>query len=267
MDVDVASTPGAMIGRPRLDLTVNGHDMTLEWGTPDELGSAAFWIHQTRSSRAWIGPYRLGSSLGEELSACILGGYGVPGGVGVAAFEHLRGRGVFDRTPPPPADELALLLREPIVIEGRERPVHYRFWRQRSRRLHNALLFVQSHEAPTDPLELRSWLCCIDGVGLKTASWVVRNHLNSDAVAIVDIHIQRAGVAAQFFEPRWRLPRDYLLFEAAFIQVARLGGVRVAALDACIWSTLSNLGSAAETILGPDYVGLSRGRRAPTQTA
>lgn len=260
---------GAMnyLCRTHRAVKVRGRAITFEWGKPDELGTAAFWVHQTKSDPTWVGGYRLGASLGEEVAACILGGYGVPGPVGVAVFENLRTEGVFVRTPPPSPQELSELLRHPVAVGGRERNVRYRFWRQRAVRLHHALVHVQTERAPTRPLELRDWLCSIDGVGMKTASWVVRNHLSSDDVAIVDIHIRRAGVVAGFFDAAWQLPRDYLLFEEAFLQVASMGCVRPAALDACIWGTLSALGPAGEAVLGPDYIGLDRARSDVTRRA
>lgn len=35
-------------------------------------------------------------------------------------------------------------------------------------------------------------------IGPKTASWIVRNYRKSDCVAIIDIHIHRAGLLAGF---------------------------------------------------------------------
>ncbi|MDZ3993341.1 hypothetical protein PspTeo4_24872 [Pseudomonas sp. Teo4] len=47
---------------------------------------------------------------------------------------------------------------------------------------------------------LRDWLLELPGIGYKTASWVARNWLDADDVAILDIHILRAG-AWQVFSP------------------------------------------------------------------
>jgi thermostable 8-oxoguanine DNA glycosylase len=100
------------------------------------------------------------------------------------------------------------------------------------------------------PRQFRTLLTRLNGVGLKTASWVVRNLTRSDEIAIIDIHIRRAGVAAGVFDPDWVLPRDYLLFEEAFCAWAAAGGVRTADLDLCVWSTLARLGTTARLIFG-----------------
>ena len=48
------------------------------------------------------------------------------------------------------------------------------------------------HPAPVVGVMLRDALTAIPGVGLKTASWAVRNHRASDSVAVLDVHIVRA---------------------------------------------------------------------------
>ena len=53
-----------------------------------------------------------------------------------------------------------------------------------------------SQRLPQEPLSLREFLLQLHGIGYKTASWIVRNFTGSDDVAIVDIHLRRAGVIA-----------------------------------------------------------------------
>jgi hypothetical protein len=72
-------------------------------------------------------------------------------------------------------------------------------------------------------------------------------------VAIIDIHVLRAGTTAGFFPRGWRLPKDYARFEAAFLAVARHGDVRPSVLDSCIWGTLSRLGRHAAAIIGDSH--------------
>jgi thermostable 8-oxoguanine DNA glycosylase len=86
-----------------------------------------------------------------------------------------------------------------------------------------------------DPVELRGWLIGIDGIGPKTASWIVRNATGSDEVAIVDIWLVRALTAAGVFPPNWNVNRDYGRYEGAFLSYARAGATRASALDWCIW--------------------------------
>jgi thermostable 8-oxoguanine DNA glycosylase len=128
--------------------------------------------------------------------------------------------------------------------------VRYRFAAQRAARVSAALAILSADSAPEDPLALREFLLAFPGVGPKTASWVVRNWTGCDGIAIIDIHVQRAGIGAGFFSPGWRLPRDYDLFERAFCEVAHIGGVATAALDACVWEQMQALGRAQTVLLG-----------------
>jgi len=190
----------------------------------------------------------LGGSLLEELGVCLLGGFGVPFELGNAAFEQLRAEGVFadsGRWTPEQVEELLLV---PLSVRGRQR--RYRFPRQRAARIVAGIDHLRDNEAPADDVELRDWLTRIVGVGPKTASWVVRNNRSSDQVAIIDIHIARAGTVAGVFDPDWVLPRDYLEFENAFLQWAAHAGLRAAMLDACIWSRMARSERDAHDILG-----------------
>lgn len=226
----------------------DGTTLEFSWGPYWVFGTASYWISQYRSrfGQTPIGGQALGGSLLEETAACILGGYGIPAEVGLAAFRRLQKARVLRNGVAVSAQRFRRLLESPFELasSGRgqlekepSRSVRYRFARQRADRLANATrYFVNCGPAPSgDPLELRRWLLGIPGVGLKTASWIVRNQTGTDEVAIVDVHLQRAGVAAGFFSPSWEVSRDYTLFEKAFLGFARLGGVPASGLDALIW--------------------------------
>ena len=83
--------------------------------------------------------------------------------------------------------------------------------------------------------ELRDWLLPIAGVGYKTASWIARNWLDADDVAILDIHILRAGLLGGFFDKSLSIERDYLKLEEQFVAFSNALGVRASELDATIW--------------------------------
>ncbi|MBB2967510.1 thermostable 8-oxoguanine DNA glycosylase [Leifsonia aquatica] len=71
---------------------------------------------------------------------------------------------------------------------------------------------------------------------MKTASWIVRNHWASDEIAVLDVHVIRAGIAAGIF-PKEADPRTgYRELEELFILWANTGDVSAATLDAVIWS-------------------------------
>lgn len=246
----LAQLPLPSFSEPRgetVEIDVSGERLCFAWGEIHELGTAAYWTEQTR--RFGVPPsYRLGETLAEEVAACILGGHGIPAEIGLAAFVSLRDAGLLCLS----ADSAAIAarLREPLLISGRPRPVRYRFAAQRAARVSAALAILSADPAPEDPLALREFLLAFPGIGPKTASWVVRNWTGCDGIAIIDIHVQRAGVGAGFFSPGWRLPRDYDLFERAFCEVAHIGGVTTAALDACMWDQMQALGRAQAMLLG-----------------
>lgn len=227
---------------------------TVRWYDPTYLGTPAFWVEQTRRRPRPV-TYQVGSTLLEEVALCLLGGYGITEQMALAAFTRCHQRGYLCGDVVSEKD-IDAALREPMTIPGRSRPVRYRFPAQKSRRLAAAIAYLDSGNPPplNQPRQLRDWLTAVPGVGPKTASWAVRNLTRSDAVAVIDIHIRRAGVAAGVFDPVWKLPRDYRLFEEAFVAWAHLGGVATADLDACIWSALASLGRGARSLFGVEHL-------------
>jgi N-glycosylase/DNA lyase len=233
-------------------LDAHGQRLKFDWGQPHQLGTAAFWVTQTRERSPSL-DHRIGErTLAEEVVACLLGGYGLPARIGLAAFRAVRAAGLIATDPAPNRAALEGVLSRPLLLDSGRSPVRYRFPVQRAARVACALQQLSEHEVPEDPWELRDWLVGVPGIGPKTASWVVRNWHGTDGIAIIDVHVRRAGLAAGFFLPSWRLPRDYALFEAAFSHVAAIGGVSTAALDARIWRDLSFLGRAGSLLVGPD---------------
>lgn len=231
-----------------VDLDVAGSELRFYWGHAHELGTAAYWMEQTRL-RETPRSYALGETLAQEVAACLLGGHGVPADIGLAAYHALRKEGLLE-PPARSAQEYEARLGVPLRVSGRARPVRYRFARQRAERLAGSLAILDRSRPPEDALALRDWLIGLPGVGPKTASWIVRNRFASEEVAIIDVHVHRAGVAAGFFSPTWRLPRDYAIFERAFCTVARRAGVSAAALDACMWDQMQQLGHARKLLIG-----------------
>ena len=229
------------------------------WGEEWQLGTAAFWVHQALELPTGTGRHRLGSNLREEVAVCMLGGYGVPGPVGNAAFIALRDAGLLESGLEADAAAAAMtaVLADPLDI-GAGRLMRYRFHQQRPRRLASALAGLTVWEAEADrftDLQLRDHLMTLPGVGPKTASWIVRNDRDSDAVAIIDIHIRRAGVTAGVFCVDWNPSRHYERFESAFLGWAAAGAVSAANLDAAIWRLLSTLSRQRQRLL-PDWTAL-----------
>ena len=228
------------------DIGIGAPFATFDWGKPEWFGTAAYWVDQcTRTSAPTS--YALGESLAEELGACILGGHGIQAEVGLAAYHAVRAAGLLVGSRTPSASDIFHCLSSPLRV-GR-RWVHYRFANQRSARLAEAMRALSLMPLPSHPVALRDALLQLPGVGPKTASWIVRNHLGTNAVAIIDIHIVRAGRAAGFFDSTWRLPRDYRIFEDAFLNFASLAAVPAAHLDACMWEQVRELGPHADAVM------------------
>lgn len=210
----------------------------VRWGHPWQVGTPAFWVGLTDSAKSdgdrlrTDDRHRLGRTLTEEVAACLLGGHGMPHQLGLAAFEAVRGAGLLDRASS--AFEIESALRVPMNVAGR--PAKYRFPAQKAAYLAAALERLHTADPPLGAPELRDWLLQLPGIGPKTSGWIVRNFLGSDQVAIIDIHVFRAGADAGVFDPDWTPARDYGRLEALFLCWAELGGVRAADLDAIIWS-------------------------------
>lgn len=206
----------------------------LTWGAVDSFPTPAYWAYQVFARRVMGTTIRsrLGETLAEEVCACLLGGHGIPASIGVAAFRAVRAKGLLSRTAS--ESELFDLLSEPINVAGRM--VRYRFARQKASYLAAALECLHSNAAPTQTGQgLRNWLMELPGIGLKTASWVARNWLGADDVAILDIHILRAGLLGGFFTPHLTVERHYLQLEEEFLRFSVAIGTRPSELDAVIW--------------------------------
>lgn len=207
----------------------------VKWGSIYAFPSPAYWKYQVlaRQIQGTQIRYRLGRTLAEEVGACLLGGHGIPASIGLAAYEHLRHRGAFDGRAPYEADLLAWL-GEPI--KHGDRTIRYRFPKQKAKYLGAALAKLEREPAPHESGKaLRDWLLDVPGVGYKTASWIARNWLDADDVAILDIHVLRAGQLGGFFKAGLTVERHYLEIEEQFITFSKGLGIRASELDAVIW--------------------------------
>lgn len=214
-----------------------------EW----QLGTASYW--ETVALRSPTPTtYRLGQTLNEEIAACILGGYGMTWDTVQPYLQRVQESGLLETNSRPSAEQLVALLLEPVLVEGK--PRRYRFPFQRSERLALALRQSTIELERLSDIDLRNSLEQIPGIGPKTASWIVRNWRASDAVAIIDIHIARAGVVAGVFDPGWSVAAHYSRFEEAFLSWSVASRVPASKLDSAIWAALSGRGTWTKEILG-----------------
>lgn len=89
----------------------------------------------------------------------------------------------------------------------------------------------------------------LPGVGYKTASWVARNWLDADDVAILDIHILRAGVVGGFLDSDLTVERNYEALEDQFLAFSTGLGVRASELDAVIWLEMASAPRSVQSAL------------------
>ncbi len=109
---------------------------------------------------------------------------------------------------------------------------------------------LSQNQPPTeDDLEFRRWLLQLGGIGPKTASWITRNWLRSDRVAIIDIHIQRAGLLMGLYNLKQSPAKEYFDMEDRFLAFANCLGVKASILDALIWRRMKDAGSLVFTLI------------------
>ncbi|WP_420024053.1 hypothetical protein ACN9JG_18775 (plasmid) [Cereibacter azotoformans] len=237
----------------------------LVWGYAEEICSPAYWAAQ-----AWMWEveapdhYKLGRSLEEELIACLLGGYGIPAEVGLAAYERLRAVNADEPAALRSEEVVLALLEEPLNVKGRL--VRYRFAKQKASYLAGSMQQLLQVDKEAPDRDLRDALTNLPGIGLKTASWIVRNWRDSDCVSILDVHILRAGRILQIFPMNWSVERHYLQLEAAFLGFAGAISVRASILDSVMWMNMRQLPIAiVRRLIDPTFVAPEPSRRAPSQ--
>ena len=207
------------------------------WGNASTPFTPAYWRLACIVNGATFetSRYHLGKSLKEEVIACLLGGHGVTGELGMAAFHHLKKHNISEN--PLSQSQIEELLSEPLQVGSRI--CKYRFPRQKAKYIKRAISYLDTYSPPLDSgRSLRDWLISIPGIGLKTASWVARNWLDAQDVAILDIHIHRAGVISGIFQPNDSVAKNYKNMEKAFIELTEAIGVPANVLDNQIWNEM-----------------------------
>lgn len=216
------------------------------WGEHWTLFSPAYWLSQywmCGLEDAVHSPYKARGSLAEEITFCLLGGFGITAELSTAAFEACCNAGLVNRLETS-AEIWQRQLQEPLQLNGR---LHrYRYPNQKARYLAKAMEFLQANSLDQcRGKALRDELLRIDGVGYKTAGWVARNFLDADDVAILDIHLIRAGQLCNLFSVQERVERDYESMEEKFVVFCNALNVRPAVLDCLIWDQMRSFGKVA----------------------
>jgi N-glycosylase/DNA lyase len=205
----------------------------IKWGNACQMYTPAFWKMQyiMTLNKHSIDSHRLANCIVEEVVMCILGGYGIPSEIGIYAFNELKERGLI--IPHVTFQKIHSTLSNPIKTSSGNY-IRYRFYNQKSKYIAQFLNRNDLDKIPVShDIELRNWLLSIDGIGYKTASWITRNWLNSERVAILDIHILRAGRLTGFFTERTLT--DYIKLEQQYLNFCSALDVSPSNMDAIIW--------------------------------
>lgn len=213
---------------------------------PSDLWWAPVWErHRTGYARA-APPQPAGETgLRQELIFCLLGGHGVTFELALSATDVIMRLSPFNDSWTPGRLRAAIQRElgkpqfDPRRADGTLR--RYRFPARKARLIADAAEWVAEqgglrHGLATRTCERdrRSWLCQCPGIGLKTASWLLRNCGWAERLAILDVHLIRALQEANVVaEPR--LPRDYERIEAAYLAWADGLAACPSALDLFLW--------------------------------
>lgn len=223
------------------------------WGDPWTVFTPSYWLAHAWMSEVDGKPterYSVKHGLVGELGFCLLGGFGITAELATAAYNRCWQAGLFSRYETRQEAWVAEL-SEPLQVGTRY--IRYRYPNQKSRFLACAMEYVRHNELRTDSgLALREQLINIPGVGYKIASWVARNVLDSDEIAILDIHLLRAGRLCGLFTPEQRVDRHYKEMESRFLLFCEKLRLRPAALDCLIWENMRSAGGLPSRLLNPD---------------
>lgn len=218
----------------------------INWQEAGRRFTKSYWEVQYHLDDSSLPDHCLGSNLQEEVVACLLGGYGMKAELGLLAFHRIKNlRLIHTGTT---QEEIEDAISAPFRLNGKE--VHYRFSRQKAKYI---FWFLQRDD--TDELErlcgsrLRDRLLTVKGIGPKTASWIARNYGNCEDVAIVDIHIYRAGRLAGFVSREWDIQKDYYKIEESFLDFCHSINALPSKMDSIMWNQMKESNRRAIELL------------------
>ena len=191
---------------------------------------------------ATIGRFEIES----ELLFCLMGGFGITYEHGRSAAEiiwqlrpfseewedHDLLEAASDALMQPqfaPAKADGALRRYRFPLKKASTIVKARNWLRSNDPLHQRLLVISSCR------ERRRFLSDCPGIGLKTASWLLRNLGMGAELATIDIHVLRALTEAGRVPDDIQMPRDYELVEEAFLGWCHELDASPAAFDLFVW--------------------------------
>jgi thermostable 8-oxoguanine DNA glycosylase len=218
----------------------------IDWEKAGRRFTRSYWKVQYYLDDSTYSDYKLGSNLMEEVVACLLGGHGFRAEIGLLAFHRMKNLRLI-RTGVS-LEEIEEAISAPFRWNGKD--VHYRFSHQKSKYIYSFLQRSDINEFDTlCGSSLRNKLMTIKGIGPKTASWIARNYDNCEDVAIVDIHIYRAGRLAGFVNPKWDMQKDYYKIEKSFLEFCHSINALPSKMDSIMWNQMKESNRRAIELL------------------
>jgi N-glycosylase/DNA lyase len=226
--------------------------VTVDLPTPtEEPWWAGVWARHGSSYEVATPPRSAGeTALRKELVFCVLGGHGVTFELASSATKVVTALRPFD--PAWTIGRLRGTIRRELSkpqFEPRRRDGSLRRYRYPTRKAHliaDAVAWVNAEGGLRRGLAAhgtesarRAWLCECPGVGMKTASWLLRNSGWAKNLAILDVHVMRAMAEADIIQGAV-LPGDYEAVEMAYLSWADRLGACPAALDLFLWDVERN---------------------------
>jgi len=218
----------------------------IAWGEHYFLFTPAYWV-----SHVWMNqldaiersPYFSQRSLAEEIAFCLLSGFGITAELAGAAFQSCRARGLIENRCTEPG-AWAEALKSPLRLGSKQ--VRYRYPNQKAKFLADAMSYLKADRIEcSNGRALRNSLLQIKGCGHKTAGFIARNYLDSDEVAILDIHVVRAGLLLDLFSEHDKVDSAYEDMERRYLEFCGAIQVRPSVLDCVVWSQMRTLGTCA----------------------
>jgi N-glycosylase/DNA lyase len=184
-----------------------------------------------------------------ELLFCLLGGHGVPYELNRSATDVLWLRGLF-RHWRPNRDRLEAELSRaqftPPRRDGSKRK--YRYPRRKAQLLVDATRWLEERGSLLSALrevdserQRRLFLCECPGIGLKSASWLLRNCGLAGELAILDVHVLR--VMRDSGRTQRDTIGDYEGLEQIFLAWCRELGTEPAGFDLMLWEWTRAIGT------------------------
>ncbi|MGE7273609.1 hypothetical protein ACQKK5_19360 [Brevibacillus panacihumi] len=188
----------------------------------------------------------------DEFFFVLLGGFGISYELNISALQILKLQGLFEERYYQDKNSLNFIenkIREefskqqfaPTTSNGQ--PRKYRYIETKPRTISNAgyWLWENCQWKLYDKLqnmnttESRMWLCSCPGIGMKSASWFLRNTGFSEDCAVFDVHIIRFLDYLGFNTPNPLTEKMYLYLEDALRKECRNAGVSLGKMDYLLW--------------------------------